>query len=37
MSDHAFDFLQSWVVENVKAMIYDISPMTALGKLRPEA
>jgi hypothetical protein len=21
MSDHAFDFLQSWVVENVKAMI----------------
>ena len=25
MSDHAFDFLQSWVVENVKAMIYEDS------------
>jgi hypothetical protein len=23
MSDRAFDFLQSWVVENVKAMIYE--------------
>jgi hypothetical protein len=23
MSDHAFDFLQSWVVENVNAAIYD--------------
>jgi hypothetical protein len=23
MSDHAFDFLQSWVVENVKATIYE--------------
>jgi hypothetical protein len=23
MSDHAFDFLQSWVAENVKATIYE--------------
>ena len=23
MSDHAFDFLQSWVVENVNATIYE--------------
>jgi hypothetical protein len=22
MSDHAFDFLQSWIVENVNAMMY---------------
>jgi hypothetical protein len=23
MSDHAFDFLQSWIVENVNATIYE--------------
>ena len=23
MSDHAFDFLQSWVVENVNATVYE--------------
>jgi hypothetical protein len=25
MSDHAFDFLQSWIVENVNATIYEDS------------
>ena len=23
MSDHAFDFLQSWIVENINATMYD--------------
>jgi hypothetical protein len=23
MSDHAFDFLQSWIVENVNATMYE--------------
>jgi hypothetical protein len=27
MSDHAFDFLQSWIVENVNATMYEDKDM----------
>ena len=29
MSDHAFDFLQSWIVENVNAVMYGDEEMAA--------
>ncbi|MFZ0148818.1 MAG: hypothetical protein WAM72_10820 [Xanthobacteraceae bacterium] len=32
MSDHAFDFLQSWVVENVKAMSCLISNRSRISE-----